>query len=69
MGDKIRCENCGRLLAIEVYDSLLYAGGLVIREVHGACDRCGHGFHYSVSDKRIKQIIEGQRGTNEQSER
>lgn len=68
MGDKIRCENCGRLLAIEVYDSLLYAGGLVIREVHGACDRCGHGFHYSVSDKRIKQIIE-QRGTNEQSER
>lgn len=69
MGDKIRCENCGRVLATEIYQSLLYAGGLVIREVHGACDRCGHGFHYSVSDKRIKQIIEGQRGADEQSER
>lgn len=61
MGDKIRCENCGRVLATEIYQSLLYAGGLVIREVHGACDRCGHGFHYSVADKRLKQIIE-QRG-------
>lgn len=69
MGDKIRCENCGRVLATEIYQSLLYAGGLVIREVHGACDRCGHGFHYSVADKRLKQIIEGQRGADEQSER
>jgi hypothetical protein len=53
----IRCENCGRVLYSVNDDGLILYFGSYISKVDGICG-CGHGFHYSVTDRLLERIIE-----------
>ena len=53
----IRCENCGRILYSVNDDGLILYFGSYVRNVDGVCG-CGHGFHYSVTDRLLERIVE-----------
>jgi hypothetical protein len=53
----IRCENCRRVLYSVNDDGLILYFGSYISKVDGICG-CGHGFHYSVTDRLLERIIE-----------
>lgn len=53
----LRCTNCGKILFTLNDDGLIQHEHGQVREVHGICD-CGHGFHYSVTDRLLKRIVE-----------
>ena len=37
---------------------LLLIGGLLVSKVDGVCVKCGHEFHWSVTEQLLKSIIE-----------
>ena len=53
----IRCEMCGTLLYRVNDDGLILYYGVYVRNIDGVCE-CGHGFHYSVTDRLLERIIE-----------
>lgn len=53
----IRCENCGTLLFRVNDDGLILYLGTYVHKIDGACE-CGHGFHYSVTDRLLERIVE-----------
>lgn len=58
-GPAVRCE-CGNVLGHEVTIGgldRLKIGGLVVQSAHGACERCGREFHWSMSDKMLARLI------------
>lgn len=51
------CENeIGTIVEIEDRE-LLQLGGLLVTKVDGACIKCGHEFHWSITDKMLEKII------------
>jgi hypothetical protein len=38
-------------------DGLIQHNGGWVRQIDGVCE-CGHGFHYSVTDRLLERIIE-----------
>ncbi|NLI08134.1 MAG: hypothetical protein GX457_13740 [Thermotogaceae bacterium] len=38
-------------------DGLILYYGVYVRNIDGVCE-CGHGFHYSVTDRLLERIIE-----------
>ena len=53
----IRCENCGKMLYRLNDDGLIMHYTALVRKIDGICE-CGHGFHYSVTDRLLERIIE-----------
>jgi hypothetical protein len=53
----IRCEVCGSFLYSVNDDGLLKMVCGTVRNIDGVCE-CGHGFHYSVTDRLLERIIE-----------
>ena len=53
----IRCDNCTRVLYSVNDDGLILYYGVYVRNIDGVCE-CGHGFHYSVTDRLLERIIE-----------
>ena len=53
----IRCERCGKILFYVNDDGLIQHNGGWVRQIDGVCE-CGHGFHYSVTDRLLERIIE-----------
>jgi len=53
----ILCENCGRYLYTANDDGLIWLACGYVRKIDGICE-CGHGFHYSVTDRLLERIIE-----------
>jgi len=53
----IRCEVCGSFLYSVNDDGLIQHNGGTVRNIDGVCE-CGHGFHYSVTDRLLERIIE-----------
>lgn len=55
------CSQCQRKIGNIVFvssEEFLQLGGIILREAHGNCIQCGAGFHYSLNEKRLKQIIQ-----------
>lgn len=57
-----QCSNCrnriGELVIINNGDELLHLGGLLLKEAHGICIKCGVGFHYSLSEKKLQKLLQ-----------
>ena len=54
----IKCERCGKTLFLVNSDGLICVSvGVYVRKIDGVCE-CGHGFHYSVTDRLLERIIE-----------
>ena len=54
----IRCERCGKILFYVNDDgTAAISRGVWVSKIDGVCE-CGHGFHYSVTDRLLKRIIE-----------
>lgn len=53
----VKCESCGRVLFSVNDDGLVVLTYGYARRIDGVCE-CGRGFHYSVTDRRLEQIIE-----------
>ena len=53
----VRCDNCGKSLFAVNNDGLVMFDNAHIRKIDGVCE-CGHGFHYSVTDRLLERIIE-----------
>ena len=53
----VRCDNCGKSLFAVNNDGLVMFDNAHIRNIDGVCE-CGHGFHYSVTDRLLERIIE-----------
>ena len=54
----VYCEVCGRMLYRVNDDGLAVLPlGAIISKIDGMCE-CGHGFHYSVTDRLLERIIE-----------
>jgi hypothetical protein len=54
------CSQCGHEIGKIVIignEELINLSGLILKEAHGVCVNCGCGFHYSLSEKRLKEII------------
>ena len=52
--------NCrmeiGRLVTVENME-LLQMGGVLVRQAHGVCIKCGKEFHWSVSERMLERLI------------
>ena len=46
----VYCEVCGRMLYRVNDDGLILYYTAIVRKIDGVCE-CGHGFHYSVTDR------------------
>lgn len=61
MATSIKCERCkieiGKYVSIGETEFLQMGGGLA-REFHGVCAGCGLEIHWSVSDRKLEQLIE-----------
>jgi len=59
--EKMVCSRCGieigKIIIINDSDEVINLGGLLLKEVHGVCCNCGQGFHYSISEKKLNQIL------------
>lgn len=58
--DEIRCK-CGHVIGqiVSVNGAqLLDINGMICREVHGICPKCGYGVHWSVSDLLLQRILD-----------
>ena len=53
----VYCEVCGRMLYRVNDAGLLLYYTAIVRKIDGVCE-CGHGFHYSVTDRLLERIIE-----------
>ena len=60
-GSKLTCSKCsmevGELVVLENVE-LVRIRGVILRYAHGFCIECGTEFHWSVSDRMLKRIIE-----------
>ena len=36
---------------------LLQIGGVLVRQAHGVCNKCGKEFHWSVSERMLERLI------------
>lgn len=55
---QITCEQCKTKFDLTLIDDFRLQGmGLVIREIHGICSNCGYGFHWCVTDQRLRKLI------------
>lgn len=60
MSTAVSCPNCKAVIGTTRNADgveLLEMGGVACREVRGFCIKCGHTFHWSVSDKLLESII------------
>lgn len=46
----------GRLVTVENVE-LLQMGGVLVRQAHGVCIRCGREFHWSLGDQMLERLI------------
>ena len=53
----VRCCKCGKILFAVNDDGLILYYTAIVRKIDGVCE-CGHGFHYSVTDRLLERIIE-----------
>lgn len=56
----IACERCQNALGYSYWindHQYLRVGGLIARETHGVCVRCGKEFHWSVPDRNLGNLI------------
>jgi hypothetical protein len=53
-----KCKNVVAQPTIIGGKELLLIGGLLVSKVDGRCIKCGHEFHWSVTDQLLKSIIE-----------
>jgi len=56
--------RCGHVIGqIVVFNGaqLLDINGLICREVHGVCPKCGRSIHWAVSDLLLKKILDHRR--------
>ncbi|MDY6874265.1 MAG: hypothetical protein SVO01_09430 [Thermotogota bacterium] len=62
--EDLHCSRCkiiiGKVVIIDD-NELLQIDGLILKEAHGICCNCGAGFHYSLAEKRLKEILNHQR--------
>lgn len=52
----VKCENCGKSLFVVNDDGLVMFATCYVSKIDGACE-CGHGFHFSVTDRLLERII------------
>ena len=58
MSRSVRCCKCGKILFAVNDDGLAVLPlGAILSKIDGVCE-CGHGFHYSVTDRLLERIIE-----------
>ncbi len=52
--------NCraqlGWMVTVEGVE-LLQIGGVLVRQAHGVCIKCGKEFHWSVSERMLERLI------------
>lgn len=65
MADKnqciVKCQHCGNVIGMMMDVegiALLQMGGGFCREWHGICAVCSQGMHWSVSEKRLKDLVD-----------
>jgi hypothetical protein len=51
------CDKCKHKLCVRNSEGMLYIDGLIVKAVHGWCERCGAPFHYSITDLGLQRII------------
>ena len=55
---QVRCCKCGKILFAVNDDGLAVLPlGAILSKIDGVCE-CGHGFHYSVTDRLLERIVE-----------
>lgn len=57
-GEPIACKRCGQVLGNIVDNTLWLVSGLLLSEAHGVCAHCGESFHYSVTERQLKQLLD-----------
>ena len=55
--EPIACKRCGHVLGKIVDNTLWLVSGLMLSEAHGICAQCGEAFHYTVTERQLKQLI------------
>jgi len=53
----VTCEVCRQILFAVDDNGLILLTHAFARNIDGVCE-CGHGFHYSVTDRLLERIIE-----------
>lgn len=60
VSDIVICKRCktqlGKIVLIGELEFLLL-NGVLCRQVHGVCAKCGLEFHWSVSDRKLIELI------------
>lgn len=57
----IVCGRCGYQLGVEEEVAgvqRLLIGGILVQSAHGACGNCGKEFHWSLSEKKLEELIQ-----------
>lgn len=56
----LKCTQCGHTMGvihhIGDYD-ILQLGGSMTKHHDGACEKCGYGFHWHVSDQSLERLV------------
>jgi ribosomal protein L37E len=55
--EKIACKRCGHEIGKIIDNTLWLVSGLLLSEAHGICAQCGESFHYTVTERQLKQLI------------
>ncbi len=56
--DTIACKRCGHEIGKIIDNTLWLVSGLLLSEAHGVCAQCGEAFHYTVTERQLKALIE-----------
>jgi len=56
--DMIACKRCGHEIGKIIDNTLWLVSGLLLSEAHGVCAQCGEAFHYTVTERQLKALIE-----------
>jgi len=55
--DMIACKRCGHEIGKIIDNTLWLVSGLLLSEAHGVCAQCGEAFHYTVTERQLKLLI------------
>ena len=56
--EPIFCANCNLLLGYTYPGDLILIDSILAREIHGVCIRCHEPYHYSITDKHLRELID-----------